>query len=275
MKYGNGPVIERPKVVLVFRGPGWSNGAPAAADVKQVFSAILASPYASRLVQYGSVRRPTLVDTMTDTSLIGHLGADPRGFLTTQVLLIDTTETIQAVINARKNGGSKPVVDDALYLVIVSGDPQPIFSEPRLNNDGGFHEQFLDADGTTVRYGVVLNWSKNTLANIWNSGMCLPGTLTHEMVEASTDPDARTGYRLDNGDEIGDLNDVRAVQLPGITQTIGVAAYWSDLEGAGVAPTSYSFRVTFGLRASDTLPSVKKVIGGTSVLAAMRAKIEP
>jgi hypothetical protein len=273
MKDGGGRIVERAKVVLIFRGPGWAGGAPAATDVTQVFSAILASPYTSRLVQYRGVRRPTRVDTRTDSGGIGHLGPDPREFLTTQVLLIDTSEIVQAVKDARSNGQHEPLGDDALYLVVVSGDPLPIFSETRFNNAGGFHDTFQD-NGNTVKYGVVLNWSKNTLANIWNSQMCLPAVLSHEMVEALTDPDTVTSFRLNNNEEIGDLNDVRSVQLPGITQTIGLAAYWSDLETTAVMPTSYSFRVTFGLRPSESLGSLRNVVGGASVLAAMRSKLE-
>jgi hypothetical protein len=274
MQDGGGPVVERAKVVLIFRGPGWTDGAPTTAAVEQMFAAVLASPYASELVQYRGVRRPRLVDTTTDAGPIGHLGPDPRGFLTTQVLLIDTDEITQAVRDARMKGSQEPIGDDALYLVIVSGAPLPIFSEGRFNNAGGFHETFLD-NGKSVTYGVVLNLSTNTLDNIWNSQMGLPATLSHEMVEALTDPDTATGFRLDGGDEIGDLNDVRPIQLLGLTQIIGLAAYFSDLEGGPVMPTSYSLKKTFGIRASESLASVHSVIRGTSVLAEMRDRLEP
>jgi hypothetical protein len=273
MKDGGGRVIERAKVVLILRGLGWISGLPAGADVNQAFSAILASPYASRLVQYRGIRRPSFVDTISDVTEIGHKGPDPRGFLTTQVLLIDTSEIVQAVKGARKKGRREPLGDDALYLVIVSGDPLPIFSETRFINAGGFHAQFTDDDGTIVTYGAVLNWSKNTADNIWNSPLGLPAALTHEMTEAVSDP--ANGFRLDNGEEIADLNDVRAVRLPGIARDLGLAAYFSDLESAAVVPTFYSFRVTFGLHSSQTLASVRNVLGGTSVLAAMRGKLEP
>jgi hypothetical protein len=240
-----------------------------------MYSALLASPYVSRLVQYRGIRRPSLVDSSTDASDIGHLGPDPRGFLTTQVLLIDTSEIVQAVKNARKGGQHAQLGDDALYLVIVSGDPLPVFSETRFNNAGGFHEHFTDEDGKNVIYGVVLNLAKNTEANTWNSNNGLPAGLAHEMVEALTDPDTSTGFRLDNGEEIADLNDVRTVRLPGFSRDVGIAAYFSDLESVAVVPTSYSFRVTFGLRPSAPLPSVGSVIGGSSVLAAMRDTLEP
>src|SRR5215469_12362855 len=138
MKDGGGNVIARAKVVLVFRGPGWNNGLPATtADVVKMYSATLASPYTSRLVQYRGIRRPTLADHSTDASNIGHLGPDPRGFLTTQVLLVDTSEIVQAVKNARKTGQHAQLGDEALYLVLVSGDPLPVFSETRFNNAAG------------------------------------------------------------------------------------------------------------------------------------------
>jgi hypothetical protein len=276
MKDGGGNVIVRAKVVLVFRGPGWNNGLPATtADVIKMYSATLASPYLSRLVQYRGIRRPSLVDNSTDASDIGHLGPDPRGFLTTQVLLIDTAEIVQSVKNARKIGQRAQLGDDTLYLVIVSGDPLPVFSEAALNNAAGFHNHFTDDDGKNVTYGVSLNAAKNTEANTWNSRLGLPATLTHETVEALTDPDTSTGFRLDNNDEIADLNDVRTVQLPDFSRAVGLAAYFSDLESLAVVPTSYSFRVTFGLRPSTPLPSVRNVIGGSSVFAAMRGRLEP
>jgi hypothetical protein len=195
--------------------------------------------------------------------------------LTTPVLLIDTIEIIRSVKNARKSGNHAQLGNDALYLVIVSGDPLPVFSEKRFNNAAGFHEQFTDDDGRNVTFGVVLNLATNTEANTWNSKLGLPATLTHEMVEALTDPNTSTGFRLDNGEEIADLNDVRTVQLPGFSRAVGLAAYFSELEGTPVVPTSYSFRVTFGLRTGESLPSVRGVVGRSSALAAMRSRLEP
>ena len=60
---------------------------------------------------------------------------------------------------------------------------------------GGFHKQFEHA-GRTYAYGVVLNWSGNTADNIWQSSGSLPAVFAHELVEACSDPDGSTGYRL-------------------------------------------------------------------------------
>jgi hypothetical protein len=281
MKDGNGPVIDRPKVVLVFRGPGWVIPSPGVAGeideaaVAQAFRAMLRSPYASELVQYRGIRRPTLVEMHTDTNPIGHLGPDPRGFLTTQVRLIDTSEIIDAVKSARKLGTMEPIGDAALYLVSVFTDPLPVFSQANLNNAMGFHDHFSDDAGKDVRYGCALAWTGNPAASLWNSSGGIPAVLSHEMVEACSDPDTSSGFHLDNGEEIGDINDVRGVQLPGITQTLGLAAYWSDLRGSGVVPNGYSLRITLGLRPTDKLPSLLAAVGHGSLQAAMRARLEP
>jgi hypothetical protein len=91
-----------------------------------------------------------------------------------QVLLIDTSEIVQTVKNARKIGQHAQLGDDALYLVIVSGDPLPVCSETRRNNAAGFHDHFTDDDGKNVTYGVVLNLANNTEANTWTSNNLLP-----------------------------------------------------------------------------------------------------
>jgi hypothetical protein len=281
MRDGKGPVIDRAKVVLVFRGPGWIVQGPGVAGeidepaVARAFRAILRSPYASELVQYRSIRRPTLAETHMDTNPIGHLGPDPRGFLTTQVRLIDTSEIIGAVKSARQLGVMEPIGDTALYLVIVFADPQPVFSQTNLNNAFGFHDHFTDDGGKEVRYGCVLAWTGSPVDSLWNSRGCIPAVLAHEMVEACSDPDTTSGFRLDNGDEIGDINDVREVQLPGIPQKLGLAAYWSDLRGSGVVPSAYSLRITLGLHPTDKLPSLATAVGRGSLQAAMRARLEP
>ncbi len=281
MKDGSGPVIDRAKVVLVFRGPGWFIQGPGVDGeidepaVTRAFRAILRSPYVSELVQYRGIRRPALVETHMDTNPIGHLGPDPRGFLTTQVRLIDTSEIIDAVKSARKLGEMEPIGDAALYLVIVFADPLPVFSQANLINAFGFHDHFSDDAGKDVRYGCALAWTGSPVASLWNSSGGIPAVLSHEMVEACSDPDTSSGFRLDNGQEIGDINDVRGIQLPGISQTLGLAAYWSDLRGSGVVPSSYSVRITLGLRPSDRLPSLLAIVGPGSLQAAMLARLEP
>jgi hypothetical protein len=266
-----GPVLTRAKIVLIFRGSGWTDGTPSQVDASNALAAILASPYMSQLVQYHGIRRAEIVKTITDATDLGSLGPDPRKYLKTNVWRI-SDDDIQGVV--REAVGPRPPQneEDTFYLIAISQDPLPVFSDEL--NDVGYHSQFQDGEHT-LTYGAVLNWSANTAKNVWNSSGCLPAVLAHELVEACTDPDTSTGYRLDNGEELADLKDVRTVRLPGLPRDIGVAAYWSDLANAPVVPTAYSLRVSLGKRSTESVSSVRAAIQGTSVRNAILAGCNP
>ena len=42
-----GPVLQRAKIVLSFRGSGWRTGSISSSEVRRAFEAVLASPYLS------------------------------------------------------------------------------------------------------------------------------------------------------------------------------------------------------------------------------------
>jgi hypothetical protein len=98
----------------------------------------------------------------------------------------------------------------------------------------------------------VLNNASRTLDDIWASRGSLPAVFGHEVVEACTDPGPTTAFILDNNEELADLSDTRVVRLPGVQQDITLAAYWSQLLGNAVVPTSYSLRVLLGLAAATS-----------------------
>jgi hypothetical protein len=245
---GGGSLLTRAKIVLVLRGSGWISGNPPVGAVQSVLNAVLASPYAFHLIQYRGIRRPEITDTITDTTDFGSLGPDPRGFLDTDVWRVSDGDIQNAVKSAMEK---RPPQDgeDTYYFVIFSRDPLPVYSDPPGLQNEGYHSQF-DNNGRKITYGTLLNWSANTLDNIWNSTGSLPAVFAHEVVEACTDP--ATGFRLDNGEELADLDDVRTVQLPGIQQKISLAAYWSELSGMAVVPMAYSLRIGLDLKASDS-----------------------
>jgi len=248
---GGGSLLTRAKIVLILRGSGWISGNPSVGAAKNVLNAVLASPYAFHLIQYRGIRRPEITDTITDTTDFGSLGPDPRGFLNTPVWRVSDDDIQNAVKSAMKR---RPSLDgeDTYYFVIFSRDPLPVYSDKPGFQAEGYHFQF-DDNGRKITYGTVLNWSANTLDNIWNSTGSLPAAFAHEVVEACTDPTTTTGFRLDNGDELADLDDARTdIQLPGIQQKISLAAYWSELSGMAVVPTGYSLRIGLDLKASDS-----------------------
>ena len=61
------------------------------------------------------------------------------------------------------------------------------------------------------------------------------------------------------------MGDDRAVQLPGFEHEVKLSVYWSELERAAVAPTTYSLRVALGKRSTEAIPGVQAAIQRTSV----------
>jgi hypothetical protein len=242
---GGGPVLSRAKIVLIFKGSGWLGGNPRINDAQTVLQAALASPYASHMKQYRDIRRPQIVDTLTDTSDVGGLGPDPRGFLTGDVWVVSDAD-MQSVVRGALQ--SRPPRDDEqiYYMVLFSNNVIPVLSDKGLLNAEGYHSR-LEDQGRSITYGVVLNNASNTLENIWRSVGSLPAVFGHEVVEACTDPGPTPGFSLDNGEELADLGQAKVVPVPGLQQSISIAAYWSELMGGPVVPTAYSMRVFLGL----------------------------
>jgi hypothetical protein len=259
-----GPVLTRAKIVLSFRGAGWTTGAFSTSDARRAFDAALASPYLSHLVQYRGIRRAEIVSSIKDTSNLGKLGPDPRKFVTGDIWLI-ADEDIRNVARVALKARPPEDNEEVFYLAVVSQDPIPIVVEQV--NASGYHDTF-EEDGRTVTYGVLLHQSASTVEESWHY---LPRIFSHELVEACTDPDVKSGFILNTVGELCDMNDERDVQLPGLEHEIRLAVYWSELERAAVAPTTYSLRVALGKRATETIPSVRAAIQGTSVRDAILA----
>lgn len=253
-----GPILQRAKIVLSFRGTGWLSRSISSSDVRRMFTAVLASPYLSHLVQYRGIRRAEIVFTIEDTRNLGQLGPDPRKFVAGNIWLI-SDEDIKNVTRVALRARPPENNEEVLYLAVVSQDPIPIVVEQV--NASGYHNTFVE-DGRTVFYGVLLHQSSSTVEESWHY---LPGVFTHELVEACTDPDVKSGFLLNTVGEICDMSEERIVQLPGLEHEIKLAGYWSELEREVVAPTSYSLRVALGKRRSDSVPNVHALVQGSSI----------
>jgi len=263
-----GPILQRAKIVLSFRGSGWLTGSISTSDVRRAFDAALASPYLSHLVQYRGIRRAEIVFVIEDPRNLGQLGPDPRKFVAGNIWLI-ADEEIKNV--ARVASRARPPEDneEVFYLAVVSQDPIPIVVEQV--NASGYHDKF-DEDGRTVFYGVLLHQSAGTVEESWHY---LPSVFSHELVEACTDPDVKSGFILNTVGELCDMDEDRAVQLPGFEHEVKLSVYWSELERTAVAPTTYSLRVALGKRSTEVIPSVQAAIQGTSVREAILAGCNP
>lgn len=253
-----GPIVQRAKVVLSFRGSGWRQGAISPSDVRRAFDAVLASAYLSHLVQYRGIRRAEIVFAIEDTRNLGQLGPDPRKFVEGDIWLL-RDEEIRNVARVALRARPPQDGEEMIYLAVVSQDPIPIVVEEV--NASGYHNTF-DEDGTTVRYGVLLHQSASKVEDSWRY---LAGIFCHELVETCTDPDVKTGFILNTVGELCDMDDERNVRLPGLEREVALAVYWSELERAPVAPTAYSLRVALGKRPTDSIPSVGALLHGQSV----------
>ena len=258
LKDQGGPILERAKVVLTFRGAGWLTGSISSSDVLRAFNAVLASPYLSHLVQYRGIRRAEIVLTIEDTRNLGTLGPDPRKFVAGDIWLV-RDEDIKNVARVALRTRPPENNEEVFYLTVVSQDPIPIVVEKV--NASGYHDTF-DENGRTVLYGVLLHQSASRLDEAWHY---LPSVFTHELVEACTDPDVKSGFILNTVGELCDMNEERVVELPGLEHEIKLSVYWSELERKPVAPTTYSLRVALGKRPSDSIPSTKALIQQSSV----------
>jgi hypothetical protein len=265
-----GLVLERAKVVLSFCGFGWGTGSISTSDVRRAFSAVVASPYLSHLVQYRGIRRAEILGvSIEDTRNLGRLGPDPRKFVAGDIWLLSDEDIKQAARTAMK---VRPPEGDerVFYLVVVSQDPIPIVVERK--DDSGFHNTF-EEDGRAVFYGVLLHQAASTADESWKY---LPGVFTHELVEASTDPDLRSGFIVN---PIGEICDTAfepiPVRVPGFEHEITLSLYWSELVRAFVAPTSYSLRIALGKRSTDAVANVKSLIQGNSVRNFIMAGLNP
>jgi hypothetical protein len=263
-----GPVLQRAKIVLSFRGAGWLTGSISTSDVRRAFDAALASPYLSHLVQYRGIRRAEIVFVIEDARNLGHLGPDPRKFVAGNIWLI-ADEEIKNVARVALRARPPEDNEEVFYLAVVSQDPIPIVVEQV--NASGYHDKF-DEDGRSVVYGVLLHQSASTAEESWHY---LPGIFSHELVEACTDPDVRSGFILNTVGELCDMDDVRAVRLPGFEHEVNLSVYWSELERAAVAPTAYSLRIALGKRSAEPIPSVRTAIQGTSIRDAILAGCNP
>jgi hypothetical protein len=241
-----GPVLIRAKIVLIFKGSGWLTGKPAIDDTKAVLQAVIASPYTSHMKQYRDIRRPQITDALVDTQDVGGLGPDPRGFIKDKDVWVVSDADMQGVVRSAMQRRPPQDGEQTYYMVIFSNFVIPVLSDKNLLNAEGYHGHFDDRSRMIV-YGVVLNNASRTLDDIWASPGSLPAVFAHEVVEACTDPGPTTAFILDDNEELADLSDTRVVRLSSVQQDITLAAYWSQLLGSAVVPTSYSLRVFLGL----------------------------
>ncbi len=188
--HGNpGTVVVQPSVAMLFWGSYWAGaGAAAQNDYATAWATIANDPaFYARLAEYS-----TSAQTIGTGSWAGFTLADPS--LADGATISEAQ--IQAEIGAEIAAGSAPsLTASRIYVVML---PPGVTSVLDSEDDfAGHHAQFVPAGETQpVRYAVI---TYNT-----DEGYNDP-VVSHEVSEATTDPDLTTGWYDQDGDEISDI----------------------------------------------------------------------
>ncbi|HZV03940.1 MAG TPA: hypothetical protein VE999_02520 [Gemmataceae bacterium] len=220
-----GDYLNSPPVYLIFWGKEWNGGAnPMVNDIENATANALASPYLSRLTQYGSDGHAYFAGAVFDNSPVnmGFSGDDIEN----------------KVQNAIDNLGL-PESDDGpnwpIYLVLTP----PGYASNKAAS--GFHGMTHDSDigdYDDIPYGWV-GWSapKNGEATLVDG---YTSTLSHEVAETMTDTDPGNNPRIiinnDPTQEIGDGEP--GGHTYGYREPNGawVQPYWSQQDGTFIVP---------------------------------------
>jgi len=221
VSFHGGALIPNVRVELLFWGTAWTQPTttPTAAQVVRAVQNILAGPYMSGIRQY-AVGFGTLRGTIIALS-------DPPNPFSSD----DWHNLIWDLIDQ----GTFPEPDDAggrnLYLFITP--PGTGYNQPGV---GGAH-------GDPGDYDFPADYDRAWAGFVLNDGNIdtITTTLSHELVEACTDPEG-DGWTIDGRspptDEIGDVCQGTVSRVNGIA----VQGYWSRFDGACLIPTVFSLR---------------------------------
>ena len=239
---GGGKVLTDVEVILIFWGSFWTSNpppTPSSDTYKTAIEGILTGPFMSGLRQYRAVGQGALIYSEVYT------GSDPADLYTdTDVVNLIKDRLDNTTMPAPATGHNR------FYAVIA---PQGI----RNSNTSfaGQHQSFT-YNGVTGYYA----WVDNTGSLTGHD--CTTKVLSHELVEACTNPDVDTSNNgiLVNGtgsggntitnDEIGDTCNDQFFTLDMNGIQCSVQAYWSKADNICLLPTgSATFWVdknTFG-----------------------------
>jgi hypothetical protein len=241
----NGSRIERPDIVPIFWGPNWpGSGAITVASVMQALQALVAGSYFDGLKQYGYVGPSQVRDPRVDQGG-GALTLPPAG------PGVDQTVTIINTVNNYVDG---LVADDAIsnvddnHEIIAIVFLDPLVPAPSIFDSfgnvtvtpGGANTrferfEFLD-DNTRFQLSWVVT-SSGSLATVMQFA-------SHELAESITDP-FNGGWEQTiptPGPGAGQIADV--CKQTGVSNGVGVSAYWSKDDIACIIPTPGVRRVS-------------------------------
>ncbi|WP_211878638.1 hypothetical protein [Pseudarthrobacter albicanus] len=223
-----GPLLSVPSIKPIFWGAEWGSASPPL-DANVILSAlnvIINGPYLSALTQYGLTRTPTVQGPTF------VLDSEPAPAATSALV----NGGVVGLLNRLIDDNQLPEPDQnwrQLNVVFLASSvaPPPGAGGIVSAAHSAFQWQDYDAfdwDDDPVRYAWVCTQAFGGISAL---DMATSG-FSHELVEAMTDPDVKTGWRQnpDPGGSAGEIGDV----CPQIGRLDGtaVSAYWSNTAGA-------------------------------------------
>jgi hypothetical protein len=221
VSYHGGAVIPSVSLELIFWGNAWTQTGttPTASQIMGAVSSVVSGPYMTGLTQYG-------IGPGTLRGAIIALSDPPNPFSRD-----DWHNLIWDLIDQ----GTFPEPDDDggrnLYMIIPP--PGVNINQPGVCGAHGYPGDYdFPADYDVAWAGYVLN--DGSLDTITTS-------LSHELVEACTDPED-DGWTLDGlgppSDEIGDICQKTVARVNGVM----VQGYWSQRDRACLIPLGINFQ---------------------------------
>lgn len=226
MSFGGGPTAAGSGVELIFWGSAWNDPAttPSAARLTADVQSMLSGPWRAGLRQYGIGAIP-FMGAMTVTQ-----PAPPANF---------DDGDIDSLFLRLVGGGAIPAGLVTLFIVLMPPGTNYIYAPGALRIRGKHWALVYQAEPLgpdTAWLGLVLN----------NTEEQMMSTLSHELCEMLTDPDAAGGWvinALPQNGEIGDPCNNINWPLNGVT----LQAYWSLKDNACLMPTAPSVRTTLAM----------------------------
>jgi hypothetical protein len=239
--YHGGPLLQNVQIESVFYGQNWyydQNLYQSTGSIDGYLNDISQSSYMDMLNEYG-VGRGNFLDGVI------NLSNPSRGSV------VDDTEIQSMLASGIRQGIFDAPSPNQLYFVFTTPNVLVTAGGENSQHDFlGYHNAFNDPALGPIYYAVIAHPVGNADVRGFNAFQQQTEVSSHELAEATTDPDTRTGWRdysIREG-EIGDL----AVNNFALLDGYVVQAVYSNYYNGPIIPYDATFYSPGGFAAAST-----------------------
>jgi hypothetical protein len=225
--YHGGPLLQHVQVESVYYGTPWATDPNLQQQISQVdgfLQYFTGSPYMSVLQQYN-----VSPGTFSGHDVVAQNPADGQTIDDSQIQTALDNEITAKQVPA-------PTADQLYVFFTAPGVTVTQNGQSSASNFAGYHSSFTDSAGDTVYYAVIPYPNGGVSTQPLTTPQQDTLVLSHEISEAVTDPDTRTGWLDPQQGEIGDI----AQGTSGLLHGYVVQGVWSQADGRVVVPTDTS-----------------------------------